>query len=339
MLTEISERLQQHPRKVLVVACRNFKGLGEDLHEYLEVPTLLQLWASGQQVLLSYEDEATVARHPELWPGIPYWWGDQVKSQALIRYLETMKSCSRPVFQGPGLSAPGPGHLHFLHCGVHTEGTTGHCQSPVPGAAGVRHARERDVDVLGLYCSPPWALGRPWPRLGLTGHICVSRSSHAGGLFVAGTNLPESLGYILAHPAQSPAKLMLPALPSLSAWVREQSPRPGPSCTNIIAAGDFIGANTFVTDVIGLNRSCCRADGAGRVGTEWTQGQGPRPPPTASAAGPRVSRPRRPVTQVLQLRGAGCGGRSGTQPGPHGDPAGKAHRPGERTRWPAGVLG
>ncbi|XP_004867358.1 PI-PLC X domain-containing protein 1 isoform X2 [Heterocephalus glaber] len=189
-LTEISEWLQQHPREVLVVACRNFEGLGEDLHEYLvtciknifgaalcprgEVPTLRQLWARGQQVLLSYEDEATVARHPELWPGIPYWWGDQVKSQALIRYLETMKSCGRP-----------------------------------------------------------------------------------GGLFVAGTNLTESLGYILAHPAQSLAKLTLPALPALSAWVREQSPGPGPSCTNIIA-GDFIGADTFVTDVIGLNQKLLR---------------------------------------------------------------------------------
>lgn len=35
-------------------------------------------------------------RHAELWPGIPYWWGDQVKPQELIRYLERMKSCGRP---------------------------------------------------------------------------------------------------------------------------------------------------------------------------------------------------------------------------------------------------
>lgn len=85
----------------------------------------------------------------------------------------------------------------------------------------------------------------------------VTCCSHAGGLFVAGTNLTESLGYILSHPSQSLAKLTLPALPSLSAWVREQRPGPAPCCTNIIA-GDFVGADTFVNDVIGLNQKLLR---------------------------------------------------------------------------------
>lgn len=61
-----------------------------------EVPTLRQLWAQGQQVVLSYEEEGTVSRHPELWPGIPYWWGNKVKAQDLVCYLEQMKSCGRP---------------------------------------------------------------------------------------------------------------------------------------------------------------------------------------------------------------------------------------------------
>ena len=61
-----------------------------------EVPTLRQLWARGQQVLLSYEDEAARSRHRVLWPGAPYWWGDQVKPEKLICYLEHMKSCGRP---------------------------------------------------------------------------------------------------------------------------------------------------------------------------------------------------------------------------------------------------
>ncbi|XP_013361039.1 PREDICTED: PI-PLC X domain-containing protein 1 isoform X2 [Chinchilla lanigera] len=189
-LTEVCEWLERHPREALVLACRGFEGLGAELHEYLlgcvrnifgellcprgEVPTLRQLWARGQQVLLSYEDEGAVARHPELWPAIPYWWGDQVKAGALIRYLDTMKSCGRP-----------------------------------------------------------------------------------GGLFVAGTNLTESLGYVLSHPAQSLATLTLRARPALGAWVREQRPGPAPACTNIIA-GDFIGADSFVTDVIGLNQKLLR---------------------------------------------------------------------------------
>ncbi|XP_032185944.1 PI-PLC X domain-containing protein 1 isoform X1 [Mustela erminea] len=61
-----------------------------------EVPTLNQMWSRGQQVILSYEEDSVVNRHAELWPGIPYWWGDQVKPQELIRYLERMKSCGRP---------------------------------------------------------------------------------------------------------------------------------------------------------------------------------------------------------------------------------------------------
>lgn len=73
-----------------------------------------------------------------------------------------------------------------------------------------------------------------------------------GGLFVAGTNLTENLEYILAHPAASLRKVTVPSLPYLSAWVRKQSPGSGPRCLNIIA-GDFIGADTFVSDVIRLN--------------------------------------------------------------------------------------
>lgn len=73
-----------------------------------------------------------------------------------------------------------------------------------------------------------------------------------GGLFVAGINLTENLQYILAHPAASLRKVTVPSLPYLSTWVREQSPGPGPQCINIIA-GDFIGADTFVSDVIRLN--------------------------------------------------------------------------------------
>ncbi|KAJ8784313.1 hypothetical protein J1605_008318 [Eschrichtius robustus] len=50
----------------------------------------------GQQVVLSYEDEASESRHAELWSGVPYWWGNQVKPQDLVHHLERMKSCSCP---------------------------------------------------------------------------------------------------------------------------------------------------------------------------------------------------------------------------------------------------
>lgn len=79
----------------------------------------------------------------------------------------------------------------------------------------------------------------------------------AGGLFVAGINLTENLVYVLAHPSGSLEKLTLPSLPYLRAWVREQCPGPGPRCTNIIA-GDFIGADSFASDVIALNDKLLR---------------------------------------------------------------------------------
>ncbi|XP_064133922.1 PI-PLC X domain-containing protein 1-like isoform X2 [Loxodonta africana] len=189
-LTEISEWLEKHPREVVILACRNFEGMTEDLHEYLvtciknifghvlcprgEVPTLRQLWARGHQVVISYEDEGSVSRHGELWLGIPYWWGNKVKTGDLIRYLELMKSVGRP-----------------------------------------------------------------------------------DKLFVAGINLTENLGYVLVHPSQSLKTMTLPSLPYLGAWVREQCPGPSSCCTNIIA-GDFIGADDFVSNVIRLNDKLLR---------------------------------------------------------------------------------
>lgn len=78
-----------------------------------------------------------------------------------------------------------------------------------------------------------------------------------GGLFVAGINLTENLEYVLGHLAGSLERMTLPSLPYLDAWVRAQCPGSGVRCTNIIA-GDFIGADTFVSDVIRLNEKLFR---------------------------------------------------------------------------------
>ncbi|XP_072470636.1 PI-PLC X domain-containing protein 1 isoform X1 [Notamacropus eugenii] len=185
-LTDISEWLQNHPKEVVILACRNFEGMTDELHQYLvaclknifgktlcprgELLTLKQLWRHGYRVIVSYEDENTVHKHKELWPGIPYWWGNKVKTDDLIRYLESMKESGRP-----------------------------------------------------------------------------------DGFFVAGINLTENFQYILAHLSGSLKKMTLPNLPYLNAWVRKQCPGPGTKCTNIIA-GDFIGSDSFVSDVIALNQ-------------------------------------------------------------------------------------
>ncbi|NXA36049.1 PLCX1 protein, partial [Eudromia elegans] len=71
--------------------------------------------------------------------------------------------------------------------------------------------------------------------------------------FVAGINLTENLAYILAHPFGSLKKMTLQNLPYLKIWVKQQYPGPKKECINIIA-GDFIGNNDFVKDVIELNK-------------------------------------------------------------------------------------
>lgn len=68
------------------------------------VLTLRSLWASGYQVVLSY-DSQTAVRHQELWPAIPYWWANQRTAQGVISYLDWNKDLGRP------------GELH-LHSGT-----------------------------------------------------------------------------------------------------------------------------------------------------------------------------------------------------------------------------
>ncbi|NXJ09969.1 PLCX1 protein, partial [Odontophorus gujanensis] len=70
--------------------------------------------------------------------------------------------------------------------------------------------------------------------------------------FVAGINLTENLRYILVHPFGSLKTMTLRSLPCLKIWVRKQNPGPQKEGINIIA-GDFIGNDDFVRDVIELN--------------------------------------------------------------------------------------
>lgn len=74
----------------------------------------------------------------------------------------------------------------------------------------------------------------------------------SGKFFVAGINLTENLRYILVHPFGSLKKMTLQSLPCLKIWIKQQDPGPKKKCINIIA-GDFIGNNDFVKDVIELN--------------------------------------------------------------------------------------
>lgn len=59
------------------------------------VLTLRHLWASGYQVILSYDSETAVG-HQELWPAVPYWWANQRTAQDVISYLDCKKDLGRP---------------------------------------------------------------------------------------------------------------------------------------------------------------------------------------------------------------------------------------------------
>ncbi|XP_005732467.1 PI-PLC X domain-containing protein 1 [Pundamilia nyererei] len=110
VLTEIREWLDAHPKEVVVLSFSHFLGLSQELHAVLlttirtvfasklcpkkaEV-TLRKLWASGYQVIASYE-HSTERRHTELWPDIPYWWANKCKAEALIDEFERMKQQNR----------------------------------------------------------------------------------------------------------------------------------------------------------------------------------------------------------------------------------------------------
>uniref|UniRef100_A0A3Q2XZ65 Si:dkey-66a8.7 n=1 Tax=Hippocampus comes TaxID=109280 RepID=A0A3Q2XZ65_HIPCM len=108
-LRSVAAWLESHPKEVVILACRHFEGLSDALHHFficnlkklfgakLCLPdwSLRRLWASGRQVLLSY-DADVASRHAELLPSIPYWWANQRTACAAINFLEWNKQLGRP---------------------------------------------------------------------------------------------------------------------------------------------------------------------------------------------------------------------------------------------------
>ncbi|XP_054459209.1 PI-PLC X domain-containing protein 1 [Anoplopoma fimbria] len=111
-LSSVAVWLKSHPKEVVILACSHFEGIDDKLHQLFifslkkmfgsklcprkePVLTLRSLWASGYQVLLSYESQVA-ARHPELWPPIPYWWANQRTALGVTSYLDWNKDLGRP---------------------------------------------------------------------------------------------------------------------------------------------------------------------------------------------------------------------------------------------------
>ncbi|XP_040896380.1 PI-PLC X domain-containing protein 1 [Toxotes jaculatrix] len=111
-LFSVATWLESHPKEIVILACSHFEGMDDRCHESFifhlkklfgsklcprkeSVLTLRSLWASGYQVVLSY-DSQTAERHQELWPDIPYWWANQRTAQGVISYLDRKKDLGRP---------------------------------------------------------------------------------------------------------------------------------------------------------------------------------------------------------------------------------------------------
>uniref|UniRef100_A0A8C9YTL9 Si:dkey-66a8.7 n=1 Tax=Sander lucioperca TaxID=283035 RepID=A0A8C9YTL9_SANLU len=110
-LSSVATWLDSHPKEIVILACSHFEGIEDKLHQLFifslkklfgsklcpqKVSVLhVHLWASGYQVVLSY-DSQSAARHRELWPAIPYWWANQHTAQGVISYLDWNKDLGRP---------------------------------------------------------------------------------------------------------------------------------------------------------------------------------------------------------------------------------------------------
>ncbi|KAM9762694.1 PI-PLC X domain-containing protein 1 isoform 2-T2 [Menidia menidia] len=111
-LISVASWLNSHPKEVVILACSHFEGMDDRCHEAFIFAlkklfgsklcpreesglTLRSLWASGYQVILSY-DSQLMARHRELWPAIPYLWANKHTAEGVIAYLEWNKDLGRP---------------------------------------------------------------------------------------------------------------------------------------------------------------------------------------------------------------------------------------------------
>ncbi|XP_034534067.1 PI-PLC X domain-containing protein 1-like isoform X2 [Notolabrus celidotus] len=131
-LEELATWLDAHPKEIVIISCSHFESLTDEDHVNLvefiislfgnklcppkDTPTLRSCWSRGQQVVVSYGDELVLLQHPELWPGVPYWYADSPDPKKVIAYLEDQKSKGRPAgFYVSGLNLTEDAPYVLLH--------------------------------------------------------------------------------------------------------------------------------------------------------------------------------------------------------------------------------
>ncbi|XP_041637991.1 PI-PLC X domain-containing protein 1-like isoform X2 [Cheilinus undulatus] len=131
-LAELATWLDTHPKEIVIISCSHFESLTDGDHSNLvdfiitlfesklcpskDIPTLSSCWSKGQQVIVSYDDQEMILKHPELWPGITYWYADSPDPKKVIAYLEEQKSKGRPDgFYVSGLNLTEDAPYIFFH--------------------------------------------------------------------------------------------------------------------------------------------------------------------------------------------------------------------------------
>ncbi|XP_063049929.1 PI-PLC X domain-containing protein 1-like [Engraulis encrasicolus] len=98
---EMAKWLAEHPREVVILACKSFDVMNDDDHQkfisqLMEIfsnrlcphteapPTLQDCWDNNYQVILSYADRKQAANQKLLWPEIDCWWTKRVTAKGVV---------------------------------------------------------------------------------------------------------------------------------------------------------------------------------------------------------------------------------------------------------------
>ncbi|CAJ1087735.1 PI-PLC X domain-containing protein 1-like isoform X1 [Xyrichtys novacula] len=168
-LDELATWLDAHPKEIVIISCSHFESLTDedhaDLVEFLfmlfgnklcpsnDIPTLGSCWSRGQQVVVSYADQQVLLQHPELWPGIPYWYADSPDPKKVIAYLEEQKSKGRPAgFYVSGLNLTEDTPYVLLHPLQSMKKITMKALSLLLGWASEQKPGELEVGGVNILC-------------------------------------------------------------------------------------------------------------------------------------------------------------------------------------------
>ncbi|XP_077369877.1 PI-PLC X domain-containing protein 1-like [Festucalex cinctus] len=156
-LDELSAWLDAHPKEVVIVCCSHFACLTPSDHMRLvddilslfgtklcpaqDCPTLRSCWSKRQQVIVSYDDQEMIQRHPQLWTEIPYWYADSPDPKKVISYLEAQKQKGRPTgFYVSGLNLTENVSFVLLHPFQNMKSITSKALAVLLGWAGEQRA-------------------------------------------------------------------------------------------------------------------------------------------------------------------------------------------------------